>query len=77
MQFHYTMPGYFPHFEGLPAIARTTNALVRGQITNNIGPQSIRMNQAIVEQKKRLVFNEGRTSPPHIYIGGNELIFNL
>jgi hypothetical protein len=77
MQFHYTMPGYFPHFEDLPAITRTTNALVRGQITNNIGPQSIRMNQAIVEQKKMLVFNEGRTSPPHIYRERNGLIFKL
>ncbi|KAN0083243.1 hypothetical protein V8E54_002331 [Elaphomyces granulatus] len=54
------MPGYFPHFEVLPTITRPTNALVRGQITNNIGPQSIRINQAIVEQQKRLVFNEGQ-----------------
>jgi hypothetical protein len=67
MQFDYTMPGFFPHFEGLPAIVRTTNALIRGQITNNIGPQSIRINQAIIETKKRLIFNEGRTFLPHMY----------
>jgi hypothetical protein len=67
MQFDYTMPGFFPHFEGLPAIVRTANALIRGQITNNIGPQSIRINQTIIETKKSLIFNEGRTSLPHMY----------
>jgi hypothetical protein len=60
MQFDYTMPGFFPHFEGLPAIVRTANALIRGQITNNIGPQSIRINQTIIETKKSLIFNEGQ-----------------
>jgi hypothetical protein len=61
------MPGYFPHFEGLPAIARTTNALIRGQITNNMAAQALQMNRAIVEHKKTLIFNEGRAFPPYIY----------